>query len=83
MGGEMETYLTASEVAVMLRLSLQTIRRKTMKKEIPFHKICRAVRYKKSEIEQWVERGAALSGKGLCEKTESGLFDTADGGAEA
>ena len=52
----METYLTANEVAELVKLSLQTIRRYTMNKEIPFHKINRAVRYKKSEIEQWVEK---------------------------
>jgi len=52
----METYLTVNEVAVFLKLSAQTIRRYTRKKEIPYHKIFRAVRYKKSEIEQWVER---------------------------
>jgi len=27
-----------------------------MNKKIPFHKIDRAVRYKKSEIEEWVEK---------------------------
>jgi hypothetical protein len=30
-----------------------------MQKKIPFHKIDRAVRFKKSEIEQWVENGHA------------------------
>ena len=52
----METYLTANEVAELVKLSLQTIRRYTMNKEIPFHKINRVVRYRKSEIEQWVEK---------------------------
>jgi excisionase family DNA binding protein len=55
----MEMYLTAKEVALFLKLSLQTIRRYTMNKEIPFHKINRAVRYKKSENEIWVEKRAA------------------------
>jgi len=49
-------YFTAKEVAAFLKLSLQTIRRYTMNKKIPFHKIDRAVRYKKSEIEDWVEK---------------------------
>ncbi|MCL2273108.1 MAG: helix-turn-helix domain-containing protein [Treponema sp.] len=43
-------------MAAFLKLSLQTIRRYTMNKKIPFHKIDRAVRYKKSEIEDWVEK---------------------------
>jgi excisionase family DNA binding protein len=51
----METYMTVKEVAVKVRLSEQTIRRYTMLKQIPFHKIVRAVRYKPSEIEQWIE----------------------------
>ena len=51
----MDTYMTAKEVAVKVRLSEQTIRRYTMLKQIPFHKIVRAVRYKPSEIEKWVE----------------------------
>jgi len=54
-----DEYLTADEVALMLKLSVQTIRRYTMNKEIPFHKINRAVRFKKSEIEMWVEKRAA------------------------
>jgi excisionase family DNA binding protein len=54
-----DAYLTADEVAAFLKLSLQTIRRYTMLKQIPFHKINRAVRYKKSEIELWVEKREA------------------------
>ena len=53
----METYLTAKEVAALMRLSLATIRRYTMKNQIPYHRINRTVRYKKAEIEQWVESG--------------------------
>jgi len=52
----LDGYLTAKEVAAFVQLSLQTIRRYTMNKKIPFHKIDRAVRYKKSEIEEWVEK---------------------------
>ena len=52
----METFLTVDGVAEILQLSVQTIRRYTMNKEIPFHKINRSVRYKKSEIEEWVEK---------------------------
>ena len=65
----METYLTADDVAELLKLSVQTIRRYTMKKEIPFHKINRAVRYKKSEIEEWFEKRKVSSAE-----TQSGKF---------
>jgi len=55
-----DDYLTVFEVAELLKLSVQTIRRYTMLKEIPFHKINRMVRYKKSEIILWVEKREAL-----------------------
>ena len=60
----MEIYLTALEVASLLKLSLQTIRRYTMNKEIPFHKLNRAVRYKESEILAWVEKRTAQNSSG-------------------
>ena len=72
----MDIYLTAGEVALMLKLSLQTIRRYTMNKEIPFHKVNRAVRYKQSEIELWFEKR-----KGTVEQeknNESGLVGCAE-----
>jgi excisionase family DNA binding protein len=56
----MESYLTIREVAVILKLSVQTVRRYVMKKEIPCHKIYRAVRFKPSEIQTWVENRGAL-----------------------
>ena len=55
----MDDYMTAKEVAVKVRLSVQTIRRYTMLKQIPIHKIVRAVRYKQSEIEKWIEERKA------------------------
>jgi len=55
LGAGVETYLTVNEVALLLKLSVVTIRRYTMRNEIPFHKKQRAVRYKKSEIEQWFD----------------------------
>jgi len=52
----METYMTADDVAAFVKLSLTSIRRLTMRKEIPFYKINRSVRYKPNEIETWLER---------------------------
>ena len=74
----MDAYLTADEVASLLKLSLQTIRRYTMLKQIPFHKINRAVRYKKSEIELWVEKREA--DKEQKENLEGGLFCGSENG---
>jgi excisionase family DNA binding protein len=48
LGGRMEPYLTIQEVARILKLSMQTVRRYVMKREIPCHKIYRAVRFKPS-----------------------------------
>jgi excisionase family DNA binding protein len=76
-----ETYLTVKDVAVLVQLSIQTIRRYTMNKEIPFHKINRAVRYKKSEIELWVEKREAAKAKGQNENLDGVLpNDTKTGG---
>jgi excisionase family DNA binding protein len=51
----METYMTAKDVAAFIKLSLTSVRRLTMRKEIPFYKINRSVRYKLNEIETWLE----------------------------
>ena len=76
---EVETYLTVKDVADLLQLSVQTIRRYTMNKEIPFYKINRIVRYKKPEIEVWFEKRKAAKvrnkniGSGLFDETNSGV----------
>ena len=76
----METYLTVKDVALIVKLSVQTIRRYTMNKEIPFHKINRMVRYKKSEIELWVEKRELKKAQG--KKQVDGLFTEKDCGGE-
>jgi excisionase family DNA binding protein len=75
-----ETYLTAKEVALLFKFNVQTIRRYTMNREIPFHKINRAVRYKQSEIEMWFARRETARGKTKAKITnlDGGLFDEAE-----
>jgi excisionase family DNA binding protein len=51
----METYWKVSEVAAALQVSEQTIYRYVANGEIPYHKLNRAVRFKPSEIESWME----------------------------
>ena len=51
----MESLLTVKELAAALKLTEQTIQRYVLRKEIPFHKIMRAVRFRPSEIESWME----------------------------
>jgi len=53
----MEVYLTTEELAVMLKLSEQTIRRYVLNRVIPFRKIKTAVRFRLSEIEKWINGG--------------------------
>jgi len=55
----MEVYLTVEELAVMLKLSEQTIRRYVLNRVIPFRKIKTAVRFRLSEIEKWISCGCA------------------------
>ncbi|WP_461247168.1 helix-turn-helix domain-containing protein [Treponema sp. R6D11] len=51
----METYWKVNETAAALQVSVQTIYRYMAKGEIPYHKLNRAVRFKPSEIESWME----------------------------
>jgi len=51
----METYWKVNEVAAAIQVSEQTVYRYVAKREIPFHKLNRAVRFKPSEIESWME----------------------------
>ena len=67
-----EPYLTVNEVALMVRLSVVTIRRYTAADKIPYHRIYRAIRYKRSEIERWVEANKATSAENQNEKNDGG-----------
>ena len=58
----METYLTIEELASHLKLAVQTIRRWVLNREIPFRKIKKVIRFRLSEIEQWIENGAEIPG---------------------
>ena len=63
----METYWKVSEVAAAIQVSEQTVYRYVANGEIPFHKLSRAVRFKPSEIESWMENrkaGAAVDHNG-------------------
>jgi len=55
----MENYWKVQEVAAALQISVQTVYRYVANDEIPFHKINRAIRFKPSEIESWIESKAA------------------------
>ena len=61
----MESLLTVKELAAALKLTEQTIQRYVLRKEIPFHKIMRAVRFRPSEINQWIDNGGLLANEEL------------------
>lgn len=53
----METYLTVGELAEYLKLNDQTIRGWVCRREIPFCKIRKVLRFRLSEIEKWIDEG--------------------------
>jgi len=55
----MDIYLTIAELAGMVKLSEQTIRRYVLNRAIPYRKIRKAVRFRLSEIEKWIDGGCA------------------------
>jgi len=50
-----KVYWKVDDVARYLRYSPSTIRKLVQKKEIPFYKIRNAVRFKKEDIDKWIE----------------------------
>ena len=53
----MEILLTVKELAAALKLTEQTIQRYILRKEIPYRKIMRAIRFRPSEINRWIDNG--------------------------
>ena len=49
-------------MAFQLKLAKQTIRRYVLEKTIPFKKIRKAVRFRPSEIDRWVDNGGMTAG---------------------
>jgi excisionase family DNA binding protein len=83
MEGDIEIYLTIAELAGMVKLSGQTIRRYVLNKTIPYHKIQKAIRFRLSEIEMWID-GGGISGKtGETGVPAGDLFGEAESGTIA
>ena len=70
MRDEIEILLTVKELAAALKLTEQTIQRYVLRKEIPFHKIMRAVRFRPSEINCWIDNGGLLANEELGMRNE-------------
>ena len=70
----METYMTIEELAKYLKLNDQTIRRWVLNREIPFRKIKKVIRFRVSEIEQWINEGGITLPKERQTVIEGDLF---------
>jgi excisionase family DNA binding protein len=80
MEGNMETYLTIAELAGLVKLSEQTIRRYVLNRTIPYRKIHKAVRFRLSEIETWIDGGGISAGLAGPDVPLGGLFAGPEGG---
>jgi excisionase family DNA binding protein len=78
----METYLTIEELAGYLKLAVQTIRRWVLNREIPFHKIKKVIRFRVSEIENWIDKGGLMLAEEDSGGSEGDLFQGAVSPAE-
>ena len=75
----MESLLTVKELAAALKLTEQTIQRYVLRKEIPFHKIMRAVRFRPSEINQWIDNGGLKANEQLTINNEQLEMSNSEG----
>ena len=75
----METYLSIEGVAKYLGIAEKTVRKWVLNREIPYHKIMKVIRFRVSEIEEWIN----TSGK-FCPVTdevqEGDLFEQEETG---
>ena len=71
----MEILLTVKELAAALKLTEQTIQRYILRKEIPYRKIMRAVRFRPSEINRWIDNGGLITGRENDGEVDSGSVE--------
>ena len=57
-----------------MKLAVQTIRRYVLKREIPYHKTKKAVRFRLSEIERWIDCGGGAFSTASPDEREGDLF---------
>jgi excisionase family DNA binding protein len=53
----METLLCIDELAGILKVTEQTIRKWVFQKKIPFAKIGKVIRFRPSQIDKWIDSG--------------------------
>jgi len=74
-----ETYLSIEGAAKYLGIAEKTVRKWVLNREIPYHKIMKVIRFRVSEIEEWINSGGKF-----CpitdEAQEGGLFEQTETG---
>jgi excisionase family DNA binding protein len=70
-------------VAAKLKLSPQTIRRYVLKRDIPFLKIRKVIRFRPSDIERWAENGGLAKAAQGNKNLEGDLFAATEAGETA
>jgi excisionase family DNA binding protein len=70
----LEIYMTIKDVAEYLQLSKQTIQRYVLKREIPYLKIRKVIRFRLSELEQWIDNGGGACRDVAADDKEGDLF---------
>jgi excisionase family DNA binding protein len=85
-GAGVETYLTIEGLAEYLKFAEPTVRKWVLNKEVPYRKIRKAVRFRVSEIETWVDNGGLIKAIERSGVAEGDLFNekvTPETGGEA
>jgi predicted DNA-binding transcriptional regulator AlpA len=80
----MEELLDINDVERITKIKKATLRRYVLLKQIPYYKVIKAIRFRASEIEKWVNNNGNL--KGLEKRPLGGelpLFDGDKGEAKA
>jgi excisionase family DNA binding protein len=77
--GGKELYMTIEEVAAYLKLAPQTIRKYVLNKTIPYRKVQKSVRFRLSELEQWIDEGGGNCPDSPEADREGDLFAEAGG----
>jgi predicted DNA-binding transcriptional regulator AlpA len=80
----LEQLLDVNDVAKFTKLSVAVIRKYVLLHQIPFHKIFKAVRFRPSEIDEWINRNGGPVAMELLEGEDlfsaAALADEAGGG---
>jgi excisionase family DNA binding protein len=82
-GAGVETYLSIEGLAKYLDIAEKTVRKWVLNRDIPYHKIMKVIRFRVSEIEQWVETSGKFPLANNDGEQGGDLFAEDDAGYEA